>query len=83
MGGWIKTYEPLNIFGADAPEVCAKYGELMNLLDQPDWKRFKRLARREKKLLHMLNQAKLKSVHCAPIYKFGLKSPGTQLRQIS
>ena len=53
------TFEPLHIFAADAPEECARYAKAHGLLDMPGWKRFRKLAKREKQLLRMLNQAKL------------------------
>ena len=45
------TNEPHNIIGADSPVVCAVYAKENNLLDTPGWKRFKRIANRQKKLL--------------------------------
>ncbi len=55
--GWedgSETYEPLKMIGADSPVVVAKYGQRNNLLDQPGWKRFKHLAKQEKKIVQML-----------------------------
>ena len=51
------------------------YAKTNGLLDTPGWKRFKRLATREKKMLRMVNQARMKSVRRAPIYQFGLRIP--------
>ena len=45
------TFEPLSIIGADDPVTCANYARDNYLLDTPGWTRFKRLAKREKKLL--------------------------------
>ena len=45
------TSEPLSIIGADDPVTCAIYARENKLLDKPGWKRFTRLAKREKKLL--------------------------------
>ena len=45
------TSEPLSIIGADDRDNA--------LLDELGWTRFKRLAKREKKLLRLTNQAKL------------------------
>jgi hypothetical protein len=70
-----KSFEPLNIIGADCPVLCAMYGKKMGLLDTPGWKRFKSLAKREKKMLRMLHQAKISSFRNAPIYQFGFKVP--------
>lgn len=55
------TYEPLHIIDADDLVSCAIYAKENNLLDQEGWRRFKRLARRLKKLIRLLNQAKLQS----------------------
>ena len=60
------TSEPLSVIAADDPVTCALYGEENNLLDQPVWKRFKRLAKKKKKMLRMLNQAKLRSHRTSP-----------------
>ena len=46
-----QTFEPLHIIGADSPAMVAKYGLDNNLLDLPGWKRFRRLAHRQKKIL--------------------------------
>ena len=69
------TNEPLNIIAADDPVSCAIYGRDNDLLDKPSWKRFKSLAKREKKLLRALNQAKLRSYRTTPRYKFGYEIP--------
>jgi Reverse transcriptase (RNA-dependent DNA polymerase) len=69
------TSEPLNIVAADDPVTCALYAKENNLLDLPGWKRFKALAKREKKLERMVNQAKLRSYNTAPRYKYGFEVP--------
>jgi len=71
------TYEPLGLIAKDAPVACALYAKQNGLLDQPGWKRFKSIAKREKKLIRMLKQAKLKSFRNAPIYQFGYQVPRT------
>ena len=55
------TYEPLSAIAADDPVTCAEYAKKNNLLDTDRWKQFRQLAKNEKKLKHMINQAKLKS----------------------
>ena len=60
------TSEPLSIIAADDPVTCAIYARDNNLLELPGWKRFKRLAKRQKKLFRMANQAKLRSYNTAP-----------------
>ncbi|CAJ1938442.1 unnamed protein product [Cylindrotheca closterium] len=69
------TPEPLSIIGADDPVACAIYARDNNLLETPGWKRFKSIAKREKKLLRMINQAKLRSFCTAPKYMYGYKIP--------
>ena len=47
------TYEPLNIIAADSPVVCAQYAKDHGLLNLPGWKRFRRLAGRQDRMLRM------------------------------
>ena len=70
-----QTYEPLSSIAADDAMTCAMYGKRNDILDLPGWKRLKRLANREKKMLRMANQSKLKSVRRAPVYQFGFRVP--------
>jgi hypothetical protein len=65
------TSEPLNIFGKDDPVTCAVYAHEHGLLEEEGWKRFKGIAKREKKMLRMVNQSHIKATHNAPRYKFG------------
>ena len=44
-------------------------------LDQPGWKRLKRLAKRDKVMTRLLNQAKLHSFRHGVRYKYGVKVP--------
>ena len=53
----------------------AIYARDHDLLDKPSWKRFVRLAKREKKLLQLQNQAKLHSFYDSPRYKYGYELP--------
>ena len=71
MGEQEISVEPLGVLGADDPVTCAIYAREKGLLDTPGWKRFKRLARREKKLIRMANQAKLRSFRTSNKYKYG------------
>ena len=72
-----RTFEPLSIIAADCPVICARYAKLKGLLDTPGWKRFKKIANREQKMVRMMNQAKLSSFRHAPIYQFGYRVPRT------
>ena len=69
------TSEPLSIIAADDPVTCAIYARDNNLLELDGWKRFKRLAKRQKKLFRMANQAKLRSYNTAPKFKYGFEIP--------
>ena len=55
------TAEPLSIIAADDPVTCAIYAKQHNLLELDGWKQFKGIAKRQKKLFRMANQAKLRS----------------------
>jgi hypothetical protein len=50
---------------------------MSTLLDTPGWKRFKHIAKSEKKFTRMVNQAKLRSYNTAPRYKYGFEVPRT------
>ena len=69
------TFEPLATIAADDPVTCAVYAKENGLLEEDDWKKFNKLARRQKKLTRMVNQAKLKSFRTKPVYKFGYLVP--------
>ena len=71
------TKEPLTIIAKDDPVTCAIYAKENKLLDMPGWKQFKSLAKREKKFLRQVNQAKLRSYRTAPKYKNGFEVPKT------
>ena len=49
------TSDPLSIIAVDDPVTCDNYARDNNLLSNPGWERFKRLAKREKKLLRLTN----------------------------
>jgi hypothetical protein len=69
------TSEPLNIFGKDDPVTCTIYAREHGLLEEEGWKRFKGIAKREKKMLWMVNQSRIKATRNAPRYKFGYHIP--------
>jgi hypothetical protein len=45
------------------------------LLEEEEWKRFKGIAKREKKMLRMVNQSRIKATRNTPRYKFGHRIP--------
>ena len=61
--------EPLSVVAAYDPVTCAIYAKDHNLLEAPGWKHFMGIAKRDKELLRMVNQAKLRSYSTAPKYK--------------
>jgi len=72
-----ETFEPLHMIGKDSPVIVAHYAKEKGLLDLPGWKRFKRIAIHDKKMVHMLNQARLVSIRHSVIYKYGYQVPRT------
>jgi hypothetical protein len=70
-----KSDEPLTIIGADSPVSCAIYADKHGLLDQPGWRRFKPIARSQKKLIFESNKAKLRSQYFKPKFKYGIEVP--------
>ena len=69
------TSEPLSLIAADDPVTCALYAKDNDLLELPGWKHFKGIAKCQQKLLHMVNQDKLRSYCTAPKYKYGFEVP--------
>ena len=64
------TNKPLNRIATDEPVPYVIYGKTHNLLKEPDLRRFKDLAKRDKKTLRLQNQAKLRSYRTSPKCKF-------------
>jgi hypothetical protein len=71
----------LKTTAADDPVTCAEYARGNNPLNLDGWKHFQRLAKREKKLKRMINQAKLKPYHREPFGSLVLLSPQTMHKQ--
>jgi hypothetical protein len=59
----------------DDPVTCALYGKEHKILDEPEWERFKKLAHRQKKMIRMVQQAKLNSFQTVVVYKYGFRVP--------
>jgi hypothetical protein len=53
----------------------ARYGRDNDLLDQPGWKRLKKIANRKKKFDRMIKQCKVAPSRNVPMYKFGVELP--------
>jgi hypothetical protein len=69
------TTEPLLVIAANNPVTCAVYAREHDLLDVKGWRRFRNLAKCEKHFLRLVKQAKMKSYHQSPKYKFGYRIP--------
>ena len=67
--------EPLTIIAADDPVACAIYAKNKKLLVTKGWKRFKGIAKRQKKMFRLENQAKLRYFQLAPKYKYEFQGP--------
>jgi hypothetical protein len=55
--------------------TCAVYACEHGLLEEEGWKQFKGIAKREKKMLRMVNQSRIKVTCNAPRYKFSYHIP--------
>jgi len=70
-----KSYQPLNVIGADDPVTCAIYAAKNDLLQTTGWKQFRRIARREKVFTRLIKQARIQQFRRAPKFKFGVQIP--------
>jgi hypothetical protein len=70
-----ETYEPLYEMIKDDPISVAKYAKEQGLLDTPGWKKLQKFARRIKKFLRMVKQAKLHRGPRGIRFKFGVQVP--------
>ena len=75
MGDWGDHQRTTNVIAADDPVTCTIYARENNPLDVPGWKRFKPIAKREKKFIRMENQAKIMAFRTARKYKYGFEVP--------
>ena len=76
------TYEPLNLVAKDDPATCADYARSNGILETPGWKRFKRLAKNEKKVERLVMQAKRQAYRRDPYWKFGVLVPRTHAQAL-
>jgi len=67
--------KPLLVIAADDPVSCAIYAGQNDLLSQPGWKRFKSLAKRQKKMLREISLAKLRRPTTRVKFKYGYEVP--------
>ena len=54
------TEEPLSIIAKDDPVTCAAYAKEHNLLQLPEWKKLKHVAKHQKTLTRAINQTKIR-----------------------
>jgi hypothetical protein len=76
------TYEPLELIAKDDAVTCALYAKDNGLLNTPGWKRFQKLAKRNKKFIRSVNQSKLRQTRRSPKFKFGFEVPRNHLDAI-
>jgi hypothetical protein len=69
------TSEPLNVIATNDLVTCVIYARENALLDLLGWKRFKSIAKQEKKYIWMVSQAKLRSYSSAKRYKYDFEVP--------
>ena len=70
-----RSWEPISEMAKDDPITVAIYAQKKDLLDTPGWKQFRTYTKNAKKMLRLVNQAKLKSFRSAPMYKYGFQVP--------
>jgi hypothetical protein len=70
-----ETWEQLTLIAKSDPVTLAVYAKEHDLLDQPGWKCFRKIARCAKVLKRMINASKRKQNYNAIRYKFGVRIP--------
>ena len=69
------TWEPLALMVASDPVTLAAYAKEHELMELPGWKKLKKIARRAKVLMRMVNANKRAQRYNAVVYKFGVRLP--------
>ena len=71
------SWVPLHIAHEDSPIEVAIHAAKNKLLDTPGWRLpgLKKMAKTQKRLIRLANQAKLHSFRTTPIYMFGVLAP--------
>ena len=69
-----RTYEPLDLIAKDDPVSCAVYAKKNGILNQPGWKRFKRIISRKDQFTRMINNTNV-SKKTKENYLFGVMIP--------
>ena len=65
----------MKVIAADDPVTLAQYALDNDLLNTAGWRRFSGIAKNQKKMKRMVNQAKLQSYRHSPKYMFGFEAP--------
>ena len=61
----------LSIIAADDPVTCAAYAKENDLLALEGWRRFRRIANKDKALARVIKQSKIRQVWRSQTYMFG------------
>ena len=69
------SIEPLNTVAKDDPVSCAKYAKEHDLLSTPGWKRFNKIAKRDKVMRRMMKSVQRFNQKRGPVYMFGVQVP--------
>ena len=69
------TSESLKVIAADDPVTLKQYALDNNILDNDGWRRFRGIAKNQKKMQLMVNQDKLRYYRHSPRYMFGFEVP--------
>ena len=69
------TEDRLNIIAQDDPVTCAEHAKQHNLLELPEWKKLKHIAKHQKTLIRAINQTKIRQVRRSTVYQFGFFIP--------
>src|SRR5688500_15566487 len=69
------TSEPLMVIAADDLVSCSFYAKKNDLLDLSGWKRFRTLAKKQGRMMRVINLAKLRKYSTRAKYKYGYEVP--------
>jgi hypothetical protein len=75
------TYEPLTTIAVDDPATCTLYVKEKCLLETDGWKRFKNIAKNDKKLERMLNRLNLSLLSNRRSTSLVTKYQGTRVKR--
>ena len=70
MGDRESTEEPLSIIAADDPATCAAYAKKHYLINLCSWRRFRKIAKKQKSLTGAINKTNIRQVRRSATYQF-------------